>query len=380
MLERYCKSADAWGFPDHYAVPGFVNAHTHLELTFQLGHAQRQPEDFVKWVDQLIENAKDSTEETFKASYREGLAQSLRLGSTTVIDHCRRAAYLLPESRAFPLRVTTAYEFSGLEEDRAESYFESVREIRVKFPEEVQAISPVGPHSISAPLYDLSIRYARENDLLLCGHLAETVEELRFVRDGTGPFTEFLVQFKPRDLSKYTPPGCTPTEHLHDRGGLHAGSLAAHCNYLTDRDIEILAETGASVAHCPGSYKFFGHKSFRLRSLMEAGVNVCLGTDSLASNDTLSVLDALRDMRKDYEWLSDEDLFRLGTVNGHKALNGGKEPETLPEDYCIFPWREGTPPAEVTTEAILKDLLAGTAQPVAVVIGGEVAWPAVGEP
>jgi cytosine/adenosine deaminase-related metal-dependent hydrolase len=109
-----------------------------------------------------------------------------------------------------------------------------------------------------------------------------------------------------------------------------------------------------------------------LRSLIEAGVNVCLGTDSLASNDTLSVLEGMRDMRRDYGWLSDEDLFRLGTVNGHKALNGGKTPETLPEDFCVFPWQDGKPPAEVTKDAILNDLLNGTAQPAAVVIGGEV--------
>jgi cytosine/adenosine deaminase-related metal-dependent hydrolase len=318
--------------------------------------------------------AKGSTEEIYIKSYHDGLEQSLGHGSTTVIDHCRRAEYLLPEAKGSPLRLTTAFEFSGLEESKAAEYFDQVLEIRNRFPVEIRAVSPVGPHSISTPLYELSIEYARKNDLLLCGHLAETEEELEFITDGTGPFVNFLKTARPRDLSDYTPPGCSPIEHLNKLGGLSGNSLAAHCNYLTDRDIEILAKTKTSVAHCPGSYEFFGHTSFRLRDLLEAGVNVCLGTDSLASNDTLSVLQAMRDVRRNHDWLSDEEILRMGTVNGHQALNRGREPTELPIDFCVFPWSGGEAPSKITSEAILHDLLTAETRPVAVIIDGEVVF------
>ncbi|MHC5036222.1 MAG: amidohydrolase family protein [Planctomycetota bacterium] len=370
-LDTVCTSAEDFGFPGCYRVPAFVNAHTHLELTFHKGHADREPEHFPAWVDQLMASAKGSTEETFKQSYRDGLAQSLALGSTTIVDHCRRASYLLPALQGYPGRVVTAYEFSGFEDAKAEEHFQQVLEIRAQYPKEIQAISPVAPHSISGPLYEIAIRYAREKGLLLCGHLAETEEELQFLRDGSGPFVHFMVQFKPRDMSDFTVPKCTPVEWMDRLGGLGPNSLAAHANFLSDRDIELLARSVTSVVHCPGSYKFFGHTSFRLRDLITAGVNVCLGTDSLASNDTLSVLEAMRDLRKDHAWLSDEAVFRMGTVNGHKALNGGREPESLPDDVCVFPWTEGKPPERITKDRILQDLLSGTSDPVAVFIGGK---------
>jgi len=363
------------GYPGAYSVPAFVNAHTHLELTFQKGHAYPEPEHFPEWVDQLMHSARKATKDTYKKSYRLGLEQSLRHGSASILDHCRRAEYLLPLSEAFPGQLVTAIEFSGFEGPRAEEYFEPVKDVLARFPGRIQALSPVAPHSVSEALYRLAIGHAKEHGQLLCGHLAETVEELQFLWDGTGPFRNFMASFNPRDMSSYTPPACSSVELLERLGGLGERTIAAHCNYLADGDIEILARTGTHVVHCPGSCRFFGHDSFRLKDLMEAGVNVCLGTDSLASNDTLSVLEAMRDLRRDHIWLTDEEIFRMGTVNGHEALLCSVEPEDYPEDLCIFSWSEGRPPAEVTVEAVLNDLLTGTAEPRAVVINGETAYP-----
>ena len=365
------RPADDLGFPGRFAVPAFVNAHTHLELTFQEGRATPRPAHFPAWVAELVGGARAASEETFKASFRDGLERSLRHGSTAILDHCRRAAFLVPEAAAFPGRLVTAYEYSGFEPDRAAAFFEPVLEVRGRFPDAVRAISPVAPHSVSADLYALSIRYAREEGLLLCGHLAETAEEVEFLRSGTGPFRDHASVWGARDLSGFTPPGCTPVEFLRRLGGLGPRTVVAHANHLTDADVASLAAAGAHVVHCPGSYRFFGHSTFRLADLLEAGVNVCLGTDSLASTDTLSVLSEMRRLRVWHPDLADETIFRMGTVNGLRALAGGEAPADPGGDAGVFAWR-GRPPKKVTKERVLRELLTGDAGPLAVIVAGRV--------
>jgi cytosine/adenosine deaminase-related metal-dependent hydrolase len=73
--------------------------------------------------------------------------------------------------------------------------------------------------------------------------------------------------------------------------------LLAHVNYADDADLELLAGSSASVVYCPRTHAFFGHAPHRYREMLARGINVCLGTDSLASNDTLSILDEMRFLR-----------------------------------------------------------------------------------
>jgi cytosine/adenosine deaminase-related metal-dependent hydrolase len=156
----------------------------------------------------------------------------------------------------------------------------------------------------------------------------------------------------------------TPVAFVDEAGGLGPDTIVVHANYLTDDDVRLIAQAGASVVHCPGSYRFFGHEGFRLRDLLDAGVNVCLGSDSLASNDTLSVLDAMRELKGNQPWLSDETVLAMGVENGLRALARGRDPE--PDSaFCVFPWSLSSPPARPEPEEMLRDLLAGHAQPLA---------------
>jgi cytosine/adenosine deaminase-related metal-dependent hydrolase len=371
-LRERIGPADALGFPGLYTVPAFVNAHTHLELSGQKGYAEPCPPDFPSWVEQIISKvtAKGLGPDDYVKGYRKGLAESVRAGSAVILDHCRRAEFLLPHLGDFPCRVETALEFSGFEDDVAAEALEEVLRVRKMHAGAIAALSPVGPHSISMPLYRRVIEATRRRNLLLCSHIAETPEEVEFTRFGTGPFVEYMVRYKPRDVSRWTVPGCTPVEMMDRLGGLGPRTVAVHCNVLTDRDVEILARTRTNVVHCPGSCRFFGHTTFRLRDLLSAGVNVCLGTDSLASNETLSVLDAMRQLRQEHAWLSDEEIFGLGTLSGHRTLAGGGEPDIPEHDFCVFPWSGGEPPKDPTPEAALADLLRGEEEPAVVIMGG----------
>jgi cytosine/adenosine deaminase-related metal-dependent hydrolase len=140
--------------------------------------------------------------------------------------------------------------------------------------------------------------------------------------------------------------------------GFFAGPvLVAHGNYLTDDEIEILARSGSSVAYCPRSHAFFGHEAHPWRQLLEAGVNVCLGTDSLASSPSLSVLDEMRFL---FARAGDADprrILEMGTSRGARAL--GLEGET------------GDLAAGRRADLVMVGPVAEAADPLAAILGGE---------
>jgi cytosine/adenosine deaminase-related metal-dependent hydrolase len=121
--------------------------------------------------------------------------------------------------------------------------------------------------------------------------------------------------------------GRSPVQHLHACGLLGENLLAVHANYLKAQDAELLGKAGATVVHCPRSHSYFRHAPFPLSELQNAGVNVCLGTDSLASvyktrrqKITLSMFEEMRTLWQKHSSLSPEQVLKMATVNGALAL------------------------------------------------------------
>jgi cytosine/adenosine deaminase-related metal-dependent hydrolase len=155
-------------------------------------------------------------------------------------------------------------------------------------------------------------------------HLAETKEEGEFLAKGTGPLMD-LVRERGWLKGKWEPPGKSPVEYLAGLEVLGRGTLLAHLNYPSPSDIELVAKSGASVAFCPRSHRFFRHEPYPLNALLSARINVCLGTDSLASNESLSLLEEARMVAKDFPHLSPSLIFAMSTANGAVSLGlGGK--------------------------------------------------------
>ena len=97
--------------------------------------------------------------------------------------------------------------------------------------------------------------------------------------------------------------------------------MLVHCNYPQGPDLDHLARFKPSIAYCPRSHAYFGHEEYPLADLLKTGANLCLGTDSLASNDSLSMLDELRAARAAHPALDAATLFKMATINGRKALD-----------------------------------------------------------
>ena len=302
-------------------MPGLVNAHTHLELTRHQDVIQRTSR-FTDWLSQLIQNHK-SDPEWVDCAVKDGIEMSLAGGATTVgdIHGFGKSAQIHKDSL---IRTVVFFETTGFSPERAQIGVDRITERLASSPHPdalfQPAVSPHAPYSTSARLYRHCLELAQSRDLPLCTHLSETKEEIEFLASGTGIFADLLntLGISMRD---WIPPGCSPVQYLEDIGILAYRPLMAHCNYLADADIETLAESGASVAFCPRAHHYFYHTSHPITRLIQAGVNVAIGTDSLASNWSLSMLDELRHLSEIHDGLSPQTIIDLVTINGARALS-----------------------------------------------------------
>ena len=302
-------------------MPGLVNAHTHLELTHHQDLIRRTPR-FTDWLSQLIRNH-TSDPVSVDCAVRDGIEKSLAGGATTVgdIHGFGKSARIHKNSL---IRAVVFFETTGFSRERTRIGVDRINEHLASSPDPdalfQPAISPHAPYSTSETLYRHCLGLAQTRGLPLCTHLSETEDEIEFLASGTGAFADLLNAFG-ISMRGWTPPGCSPVRYVKDIGVLAYRPLLAHCNYLTEADIDILAASGASVAFCPRTHHYFNHASHPISRLIEAGVNVAIGTDSLASNWSLSMLDELRHLAKTQNDLPPETIIDLATVNGAKALS-----------------------------------------------------------
>lgn len=375
-------------YGDAAILPGLVNAHTHLELGRFRGGVPYCG-DFTDWLRAVVAlQTADGADDLMEEGINAGLAESLAAGVTTIVDNgCgRRSRVAWMRS---PANVVGLFEAIGMGPRRTGDH---PRSIANAFAEadavrtEIDAtqtdapskgmlltgIAPHAPYSTAPEIYTQAIEYTRTRGLPIGTHLAETREEAEFLARGTGPFRKLL---EDRDLwdGSFTPPGCSPVRYAESFGLLGCRPIIAHANYLSDEDIDLLARYRCSVAYCPRTHRFFEHAEHRYRDMLARGANVCLGTDSLASAPTLSILDELRFLRGIDRFCSGDLLLEMGTLRGARAAGldnrvGSIEPGKR-ADLVIVPLPStNAPPAD--------SLLESTAAPIAVYATGRRVHPA----
>ncbi len=301
-------------------LPGFVNAHAHLELT---GYRSRLPSGPLwPWIDRLIGLRQGRVDERERQAVRVGAAESLASGVTCVADISRTglAAEVLVAS---PIRKQCYIELiSGARRPPADAaeLFAVANEAYAKQDDERLCVG-VSPHSLytvtEADLSGVAWR-AASRDFPVTMHLLETADEVEWLADGTGPIEALLRRNRSPNVGASLRADALD---VLDRAGLLAQRpLLAHVNYVTDEQIRRLANAKASVVYCPRAHASFGHSDHRYRDMLAAGVNVCIGTDSVAGADALSILEELR-----FIWASDPGiapaaLLEMGTLAGAIGL------------------------------------------------------------
>lgn len=359
-------------------MPGLINAHTHLELT-QLHNQLTGLRSFTEWLSEVIRRRREWTDEECAASVRKG-AQMVLASGTTLVGDISASGLSGTALRGQKLRRVLFEETLGLGPAAAEPALASVklRHSRLEAdPLTTRGVSPHAPYSVSPDLFRAVAELARRASLPLAIHLAETPAEIELLRSGTGEFREFLSRLGVLPEG-WEPPGLGPVQYLASLGLLLQSPILIHCNYLDADSIARILQCRCSVVYCPRSHAFFGHDPHPVRKLLDAGINVALGTDSLASNDSLSMLEEIRVLHRTRKDLKSEEILRMATLNGAAALHFGGKLGRLRRGF----WADMTAlelPKDTGAKYLVKQILEGAGECKATIVGGEVAWSKTGE-
>jgi len=357
---------------DVLVVPGLVNAHTHLELS---ACRARVPFEgaFVDWIEALVRRGYLESDPADRAAESDrALCASLRAGVTAVAD-IATGPHMLERWRNAPGPVVGFLEVTGMGTRRAGTHPQSFAALAPLAAREPSTgcyrvgLSPHAPYSVAPEIYRAVADFARVTGRHVATHLAETREEIEFLATGTGPFRDMLERWGLWDGS-FEAPGCSPVEYADRLGLLAARPLLAHVNYVSDGDLDLLAASGAPVVYCPRSHAFFEHAPHPCGAMLARGIPVCIGTDSLASNESLSVLDELRFLHRRNGSLAPATLLAMGTLAGARALGLGAQCGSLETgkraDFVAIPL------SDPDTDDPLADVLASDRAPSAVFVSG----------
>ena len=315
-------------------LPGLINAHCHLDYTCLRGKIPPQ-KSFTEWIRTINAEKATLAPKDYIASINEGFAEARRFGTTTIAN-LTVFPELIPQIQP-PVRTCWFAELIDIRApERANELVDSAIEslARARPPDAQWGLAPHALFTASKDLFRRCEEIAQREHILLTTHLAESREEMEMFRAASGPLYEFIKSIgRPMDDCGSK----TPLELFLDLIG-SGGSpnrpraievnrpylswIVAHLNELTESDFELLERSNSKfhVVHCPRSHNYFGHSPFAFDRLRSFGFNICLGTDSLASNESLSLFAEMRAFQKEFPSVSAEEIFQMVTVNPARAL------------------------------------------------------------
>jgi cytosine/adenosine deaminase-related metal-dependent hydrolase len=337
-------------------LPGLINAHCHLDYTCLRGKIPPQ-RTFADWIRAINAEKEKLSPKDYLSSINKGFAEAKRFGTTTVAN-LTAFPDLIPQIHA-PIRTwwfaelidvrapKHANEIVDLVRRRTDSLRRAIESLRSLECADTSALLKrsrsrgiaalqtqhwgLAPHALftaSENLYERCEEIARRENVLLTTHLAESREEMEMFRDASGPLYEFLKSIgRPMDdCGNETPLGLFLGAPLSRRAGCDRALpqwIVAHLNELTGSDFDMLenAKGQFHVAHCPRSHGYFKHSQFPFERLHSLGFNICLGTDSLASNENLSLFAEMRAFQRSEPGISPDEILEMVTVNPAMALH-----------------------------------------------------------
>jgi cytosine/adenosine deaminase-related metal-dependent hydrolase len=304
---------------DVAVLPGLVNAHTHLDLTGLRGQCPPTP-DFTQWLRGVIRFRRERSEAQVLEDVRAGVAECVRFG-TTLVGDIAAAGLSWPVLAESPLWAVVFYEMLGLRLERAREVYKTALSWALQHtPTETcfPGLSPHAPYSWNCQYFSEVALAAFRYGLAAATHVAETRAELELVLERRGPFVPFLEEVGAWDESGVVR---GPLEEFgFDQ--LSFGSdfprwLLVHGNYLSK---DMVFSPGNSVIFCPRTHAAFGHDPHPFPHWLRRGVRVALGTDSLASNPDLNLLEEARFTHRHYPQVPPDQVLRMATLSGAEAL------------------------------------------------------------
>src|SRR6266566_4980573 len=318
-------------------IPGLVNTHSHLELTAMRGFLENEETDFFAWLKKLtIARIERLSADDLYVSAAWGACEAARAGVTCIADASDAAAESMKALREVGLRGIAFQVSFGPDPRLARENFERLKTKIARLRELETSlvkcgVSPHAPYSVCTLQLEMIADFSISEDLPLMMHAAETAMEVSLMREGRGVFADGL---KSRGIDWRTP-GVSTIQYLNEHGVLRTHPLLAHCIYVDEADLETLKKTDTRVAHCPKSNAKLGHGRAPLMKMLNRGISVGLGSDSVASNNVCDLLEESRfalllSRAKDSEpgsdgdlgnqYLSAAEILQTATLGGARAL------------------------------------------------------------
>ena len=302
-------------------MPGLVNAHCHLDYTM-MRRAINPQRTFTEWIIRINTLKRSLDNNDYRDAIAKGFAELKQWGTTTVAN-IESFPELLPDMPPPPIRTWWFFEMIDVRHRLAGE--ETIAGTLGFFDQRPDwlggfGLSPHAPYTASGKLYELTADTAEKLGMPVTTHVAESREEWEMFREKRGELHEFM-----QKLGRWmfdNQEQRTPLAHVAAHARLGPRWLLAHMNELDDSDFTLLATMPQkpSIVHCPGSHRYFRHTRFPLTKLRSIGVNVCLGTDSLASTLTLSMFDEMRILARQEPQLDPSEIIKMATLNGAMAL------------------------------------------------------------
>jgi 5-methylthioadenosine/S-adenosylhomocysteine deaminase len=298
--------------PEHVLIPGLVNAHTHAAMTLLRGVADDVP--LKAWLDAYIwpREARFVSPDFVHDGTLLGAAEMLRAGITCCNDmyfHPESAAHAYEQAGMRAMLGVPILDFATPYAADADAYLQRGLAARDAFKDAPRlsfSLAPHAPYTVGDATWQTIVVYARQLDLVIQTHVAETRQEVDTAR----------VTFHE-----------TPVERLDRLGATGPAFVAIHAVHLGARDVDILAAQGCHVVHCAGSNMKLASGIAPVAELLARGINVALGTDGAASNNRLDMLDEMRLASLlgkvaacDAAALPAPTVLRMATLNGAAAL------------------------------------------------------------
>jgi cytosine/adenosine deaminase-related metal-dependent hydrolase len=320
-------SAEVRDLGESVILPGFVNAHTHVELSWMNGEPPAGG-SYMTWLRDLVARRPSVAEAAAREAAAKTVDAMIQRGTVALGDIANGtwAAALLAGSGLSGVAFHEVFGFGAADAesilDDAAARLESIDaapEMNGARSRLTAILTPHAAHTTSASLLKALGGRAVASGEILSIHVAECAEEVQLLRDGTGPFRDFLVERGAWDEG-WKAPGLTPVEYLDRLGVLSPRTLAVHCVHVDHQDLTRLQSRGVTVVTCPRSNQRLGVGVAPIPKLLASGIPIALGTDSLASSPDADVFNEVAALRQQHPELAPAAALRIATLNGARAL------------------------------------------------------------
>lgn len=326
------KEADGSSVVDHGDVailPAFTNAHTHLELSL-LENRTTTGGSFVDWLRSLLCERDKLNHKDFNHAIACGLDICRKNGTGLIADisNTGRSADHLNKTLT---KSVLFLEAIGLDPEKLPVCLAEFHALydRLKIKHPFTGVAAHSPYTVSPELFSEIHALSAKGFPILSVHVAESDNESEFLA-GKGPLYDLMRERNFRD-GDWTPPMKSPVQYMDMLGLLTRDTLCVHLVQVSDSDIELLSQRRPRICLCPRSNQKLRVGTPPVEKLFRKGLPIALGTDSLASNDDLSILKEMARIREIAPVVSPDEIIRMGTINGATALNMEKQLGSIEE-------------------------------------------------